>query len=831
MSQAPALAANLALSLLLASCSITPGTEQATAPGGAPSRAELHGGAQGATEGYRLPPQDVVAIVDAPPTPQVSFSPEGTTALWVRRAALPSIEELSQPFLALAGVRIHPERYERRRTSYAAGFELQDVASGEVRAIDVPPGGGLGQPRWSPDGTRFAFTRTTERGVELWLGEARTGRTRRLVGPRLNDVLGGSFQWWSGSERLLVTVVPARHGAPPAAPSVPAGPIVSETAGRTAENRTYQDLLENPHHEALFEHYASVQLAEVDLRGRLRELGAPGWIARVDPAPDGEHLLVERLQRPWSYVVPASRFARTVEVWDERGRTRVVLAELPVADDVPIGGVTRGPRSISWRDDRPATLTWSEALDGGDPKVAVPHRDRLVELAAPFSGEPRELARTQQRLTGVEWTDLSGVALVTEFDRDRRWRTTRLHRFDEPQREPTVLWDRSMHDRYGDAGSPRRHTRPDGTRPIRVVEGGLHLAGDGAGPEGERPFLDHLDLATLATRRLFESPPEAYTTPAELLFADGRLEALVLRRESPTEPPNYHVLDLATGRERPLTRFEDPHPQLTGIHKELVRYEREDGVPLSGTLYLPPGHRSGTRLPLVIWAYPREYSDAALAGQVRSTTNRFTRLAGTSPLLFLTQGYAVLDGAAMPVVGDAETMNDTFVEQTVASARAAIEHLAGRGLVDPERVAVGGHSYGAFMTANLLAHSDLFRAGIARSGAYNRSLTPFGFQSERRKLWDAPGAYVRVSPFFQAHAITAPILLIHGEVDNNAGTFPVQTQRLYHALQGLGGTARMVLLPHESHGYEARESVLHVLAESIAWLDRHVRDAAPRTSP
>ena len=778
--------------------------------------------------GYRLPPQEVVDIIDAAPTPPVVFSPQGTTAIYVDQPALPTIEELAQPFEALAGLRIHPDRYERRRTNYAVGFMLQDVATSQRREVRVPEGGGLGMPSWAPDGRAFVFTRAVEAGVELWLGDGRSGKTQKLVGPRLNDIVGAPFGWWAGSDALWVRLVPERHGVPPAAPRVPAGPIIAETAGRTAENRTYQDLLANSHHEALFEHYGTVQLARIDLDGALTMLCEPDIFGEVDPAPDGEHVLVERLKGPWSYVVPVSRFARDVEVWNARGQGLAHIADLPVADDVPIGGVSRGPRGIAWRADRPATLVWAEALDEGDPKIEVPHRDRVVELAAPFDGEPNELTRTQQRFTGVRFTDVSGLALVSEFDRDRRWNTTRIHRFDEPSTVPVVLWDRSMHDRYGDAGQPVTHTRLDGTRVIRVIAGSMHLVGDGAGPDGERPFVDQLDVATLETRRVFESPAEAHTQPVELLLIEDVLDALILRRQSPTEPPNLHLLTLRSGDVRRLTSFPDPHPELTGIHKELVRYEREDGVPLSGTLYLPPGYEQGTRLPLVVWAYPVEFTDASVAGQVRSTTNRFTRLAGTSPLLFLTQGYAVLDGAAMPVVGDPETMNDTFVEQTVASARAAIEYLDARGVIDPDRVAVGGHSYGAFMTANLLAHSDLFRAGIARSGAYNRSLTPFGFQSERRTLWAATDAYVRVSPFLQAHKIDEPILLIHGEVDNNSGTFPIQTQRLFHALQGLGGTARMVLLPHESHGYSARESVLHVLAESIEWLDRHVKNAAPR---
>ena len=790
----------------------------------------------GAATLYRLPPQEVVDVVTAEPTPYVMVAPDGRTVVHAHHEALPSIEEVAQPFLRLAGLRIHPERYERRTTRYATRFELQDVETGAKRAVELPEGGRLGFPSWAPDARTCAFTRTLDDGVELWVADVESAKARRLVGPRVNDTHGDPFAWWSGSERLLVRLVPANHGAPPEEPRVPAGPIVSETAGRAAENRTYQDLLQGPHDERLFEHYLTVQLAEVDLEGSTRTIGTPAILGDVEPSPDGQYLLVERLKQPWSYTVPVYRFAHTAEVWSAQGDVVKTLADLPVADEVPIGGVPTGARSISWRDDRPATLVWAEALDEGDPDVEVPHRDRLVQLAAPFDGQPAELARTRHRFSGVDWTDLPGVAFVSEYDRDRRWTTTHLHRFDDQDAEPRVVWDRSVHDRYGDPGDPVRHTRPDGTRTVLVdpVEQ-VYLEGRGAGPEGERPFLDVMSLETLETERLFRSQADAYTSFVH--FVGGRQAApgeevdgrdALLRRESPADPPNYFVWDGETGEVRQLTDFPDPHPQLTGITKELVTYEREDGVPLSGTLYLPPDHQPGQRLPLLVWAYPVEYTDSNVAGQVRTTTNRFTRLAGTSPLLFLTQGYAVLDDAAMPVVGDPETMNDTFVQQIVGAARAAIETLDARGVIDPDRVAVAGHSYGAFMTANLLAHSDLFRAGIARSGAYNRSLTPFGFQSERRTLWEGTDAYVRVSPFFHAHGIDEPILLIHGEVDSNSGTFPIQSKRLYHALEGLGGTAKLVLLPHESHGYSARESVLHVLAESIEWLDAHVKEAGPR---
>jgi len=169
--------------------------------------------------------------------------------------------------------------------------------------------------------------------------------------------------------------------------------------------------------------------------------------------------------------------------------------------------------------------------------------------------------------------------------------------------------------------------------------------------------------------------------------------------------------------------------------------------------------------------------------------------------------------------------NDTFVEQLVSSAEAAVNAVVERGVVDPEKIAVGGHSYGGFMTAHLLAHTKLFKAGLARSGAYNRTLTPFGFQGEERTFWEATPTYIRLSPFAHAKKIAEnkrPLLLIHGENDENSGTHPMQSERLYNAVKGMGGIIRLVKLPFERHGYRARQSIMHALYEQDMWLQTYV---------
>jgi dipeptidyl aminopeptidase/acylaminoacyl peptidase len=683
-------------------------------------------------------------------------------------------------------------------------------------------------PVWSHDGRRFAFTRDLGDGVELWIAEAATGAARPVTGLRLNDVLGPPMAW-TGEGNLVARTIPSDRGPAPPAPSVPVGPVVEETAGKVSQMATFQDLLRTPHDEALFEHYARAQLAVVDPVARTATpLGTPGLYTDVEASPDGRHLLVQRTKRPFSTRVPWFYFARSVEVWDAAGRPVATIAELPVSDEIPRQGVPTGPRAIAWQPLAAARLVWVEALDGGDPTRKVPHREQVMTLAAPFAPAPSEVTRLKHRFAGLAWTGQKGVALVTEYDRDRRWRTTSLVDFALPA-SARVVFDLSVNDAYGDPGEPVMETRATGERVALQDADAIYLEGDGASEAGDRPFLDRFSLSTAKKQRLFRCEEARFER--FLSFVSGSRGTALIRSESKTDPPNLYVVDLASGARQKLTDYRDPTPRLTRVTKELVRYARQDGVPLSGTLYLPPDHVPGTRLPALVWAYPLEYSDASTAGQVRGSTYTFPRVTGASPLAFLTQGYAVLMDATMPVVGDPDTMNDTYVEQVASAAQASIDMLDAKGVVDRSRVVVGGHSYGAFMTANLLAHTDLFAAGIARSGAYNRTLTPFGFQSERRSFWDAPQLYLRVSPFTYAHKINEPLLLVHGEADNNSGTFPIQSERLFQALRGNGGTARSVVLPNESHGYRARESVLHTLAEMIDWADRWAKSRPPAGAP
>ncbi|MBK6941779.1 MAG: S9 family peptidase [Planctomycetes bacterium] len=776
------------------------------------------------TSTWKSPPRDVVAIVDAPGTPVVAVEPTGKRVLIAAYRDLPTIEEIARPVAKLAGHRFDPVSAHWQRTWHFTGFTIVDVDSSSRVELEIPTGARLGRPLWSPRGGRIVFTNETEHGVELWLSDPTTGASRRLLGPVVHQALGDFVRFLpdgSGLTCLVRVDAVKQHVA-----ARVRGPVVEDTAGRAATNRTFQDLLKDATDDAEFRAYATARFARVDFDGTLTELGDAGIFLDAAASPDGRFLLIERALEPFSHVVPLHRFARTVEVWDRDGKLVRELARLPAADEVPIQGVPTGARAVSWQPLRGATLVWAEAQDGGDPRQPAEFRDRLFALDAPFDGVARAIDAIKERFIGLDWTERPGEAFVTDWHRDTRFATTRQIVVDGKV-EPRTLFHRSVDDRYGDPGEFVHVRGPDGLAVARVEDGCVWLAGDGATPQGNRPFLDRLDLSTRASSRVWSARDGRYESFVQFVAraADGA-RRFVIRTESPSEPPNYALWHERDGELARLTHEVDPHPQLSGVTRELVTYARADGVPLSGTLLMPRERAPGQRLRLVIHAYPTEFADVNTAGQVNAAPTRFTRLLGTSPAFFLARGYAVLEQATIPIVGPPETVNDTFIAQVVAAAEAAIDALDARGVIDPGRVGVIGHSYGALMVATLLAHSGRIGAGIARSGAYNRTLTPFGYQNERRTLWQAKHAYLENSPFLFADRIKKPLLLIHGADDENPGTFPLQSQRLFHALAGLGGTARLVVLPHEGHGYSARESVLHVLAEQFDWFDKHLEGGA-----
>jgi dipeptidyl aminopeptidase/acylaminoacyl peptidase len=775
---------------------------------------------------YRRPPADVAAIVEAKPTPQVSMNPTRDALMLTDYNPNPGIATLAQPFLKLGGLRVNPQINARQRITEFTGVTIQWFQTGKSVTVEMPTTGRLaGIPSWSPDGKRIAFAVDVADGVQFWVADATTGKSKRLGNFYLNDMLGSSFLWMEDSDRLCVRSIPAGRGPAPAATVVPTGPAIEETSGKVSQVMTYQDLLKNEHDEYLFEYYGSSQMLIISANsGKTQQLGGPGLYVMVNWSPDERYALVTQLRKPFSYRVQYSNFARKTEVWDQNGKAIRTIAEFGVTDEIPRQGVVTGPRSVEWQPLYDARLIWAEALDGGDPKKKVDFRDKLMLLEAPFIAQPRELLKTKHRYSGFEWMASKDAGLLTEFDRDRRWYTTYYLNLQQPTAKDT-LFDLSMNDDYNTPGNPVMDRLPNGDWVIAQDGDWLYYDAPGNSDAGQYPRLDKINVKTGEKQTLFKSKDKTFEE--FIAFAGKDRSQIVTRYQSKTEVPNFFLVGLKDQSRKALTRFADPAPQLTGIEKRVVKYTRPDGVPLSGTLYLPADYKPGQKLPLFMWAYPLEYSDKSTAGQVRVTDNTFTFYRNDSPLFMVTQGYAVLMDATIPIVGDPETMNNTFREQATASGRAAIDYLDSLGIIDRNKVGVGGHSYGAFMTANLLAHSNDYAYGIARSGAYNRTLTPFGFQSERRNFWEAKDIYMNVSPFNYADQIKKPLLIIHGEADNNPGTFTVQSERLYQAIKGTGGTSRLVLLPHESHGYRARESVLHVLAEMFDWAGKYGGPARP----
>ena len=775
---------------------------------------------------YMKPPQAILDVLNAPEPPQVSVSPTRDVMLMSTQLRYPPIADVAAPMLRLAGSRIDPATNGPHRAQYSVALTLKRIASGSETKIVLPADAKASLPRWSPDGAQFAFTNTISNGIELYVGDTASAKIRKIPAVAINAAYGEPFNWLD-THTLLVQLVPAGRGKPPEKPSVPKGPHVQESSGNAGPARTYEDMLQTPHDEALWDYYAASQLAMVDVNGagKVTPIGTPHLFQSVSAAPGAKHLLVATLHRPYSYLLPASDFPRLVEVWDTAGKVLYKLEDAPLADRVPIGGVRTGRRNFQWDPNEPATLVWAEALDDGNPNKKVAYRDRIMTLKAPFSGQPSELYKTVHRFSGLAWLEKDRMALISENDREKKWRTTFLVSVDQSA-EPRQVWSLSTQERYNDPGSPV--TRPTATGQRVIVQNGdwIFLSGSGASPQGDLPFFDRFNLKTLKAERLFRCETGNYETFVALLSPDGT--RFMTRHEAPADPPNYVVRTASGGAPQMLTKFADPAPILRKIKRQLVTYKRADGVDLSFELYLPPDYREGTRLPTFMWAYPYEYNDAATASQVSGSPWRFTTITGPSQVFLALHGYAVLDNAAMPVIGTPKQVNDTYVQQIVMDAKAAIDKAAAMGVTDPNRVGVGGHSYGGFMTANLLAHSDLFRAGVARSGAYNRTLTPFGFQSEERTLWEAPETYLNMSPFMYADKLKTPILLIHGEADDNSGTFPIQSERLYQAVRGNGGAARLVMLPDEAHGYAARETIEHVLYEMVSWMERYTKDAPPR---
>lgn len=791
---------------------------------------------------YQLPPKDIVDLVDTTPTPAVSLSPTGAKSekRWMlieHLSGLPSVGDLAQPELRLAGLRFNPKTDGPSRGIYITALELQALPNGKAVALSgLPAHAKIRFADWSPDARKISFVNISDAqedaGLSLWIIDVATAEAHRLPGIALDGILGSPCEWRSNSQSLVCRTVPSGKGPAPVRREVPTGPVIQENLGRVTPGPTYEDLLKSPEDEQFFDYYATSQIQLIGLDGSAKPLGKPGVFERATSSPDGSYVLLIERHHPYSYLLPFPTFPQRVSVLNLKTGNSKQLADKPLEDSVPNlhDAVATGPRDYAWRSDAPSTVFWVEAADGGDPRKDSAVRDSLFLLDAPFESAPRKFADLPVRYERVAWGD-DHLALVEE----RRWKDRKrilLALAPSAPAAPVKLYEGSFQDRYHDpgqaveiinsAGKPVLQTTSDGQ--------GIFFRSQGASPEGDQPFLSVMNISKGDAKHVWQSAAPCYELPWVIL--DPAMTTVLIRRESPGQNPNFYIQKAGGPAPEQVTFFPNPYGNGPLPKKQVLHYKRSDGVNLSANLYLPPGYKpEDGPLPTLMEAYPTEFKTKDAAGQVTGSPYEFVFLSWGSPIPFVTQGYAVLENATIPIIGEGNAEpNDTYVEQLVASAKAAIDEGVRLGVVDRHRVAVMGHSYGAFMTANLLAHSDLFKAGIARSGAYNRTLTPFGFQNEERTYWQAPEIYYKMSPFSYADKIKTPILLIHGEADNNSGTFPIQSERLFSALKGQGATVRFVLLPLESHGYQGRESVLHMFWEMNNWLNAYVKNPPPTTA-
>ena len=779
-----------------------------------------------AQDTYQTPPKPLADLVNAQPTPSVSVNAKGTLMLIIERSDLPSIADLAQPELKLAGLRLNPLTNGGSRQSYALNFKIKKLSdNSETQVTGLPDNPKLSAPSWSPDETKVAFTHTKDNKIELYVLDIATAKAAKLTDLAINATLGSPLSWLPDSKGLLVKTTVANRGNAPEVSRVPVGPNAQENLGKKAQAPTYQDLLKNATDEKLFEYYCTSQLVKVMLTGKTQNIGVAGITPSVSLSPDGKYILTETISRPFSFLVTLRSFPTKIEILDINGKSIRTLASNPLEEDQPWSrdATTPNPRGFAWRADVPATVYWTEAKDGGDPKKKVEIRDQVYTLDAPFNGTQISFFASKLRFRGIMWGN-DKVAMTSEYWWQTRQTLTKIINPSNPT-EQKVLFDYSSEDRYNDPGDPETKRNQYGRNVLDInKKNEIILFGNGASPEGDRPFADMMNLDTKEKKRIFRSEAPVFERPIALL--DAEKGTLLTTREKQDENPNYYIRNVNTKELKQVTTFPHPSPHVKGITKQLLRYKRPDGVELNATLYLPAGYKKEDGpLPTFLWAYPAEFKDKENAGQVSGSTYQFNRISYWGAPAMATMGYAVLDNASIPIVGEGDKEpNDTYIEQLVASAKAAIDEGVRLGVVDASRVGVGGHSYGAFMTANLLTHSNLFKAGIARSGAYNRTLTPYGFQAEPRSYWQAQEIYTKMSPFTYADKMKTPLLLIHGEADNNTGTYPIQSERYYAALKGMGATTRLVMLPYESHGYQGKESLLHMLAEMNSWMDRYVKN-------
>ena len=780
---------------------------------------------------YQKPSPEILQLADFERAPTVNMDSKKEYMLFSYRNTYKTLEDLNQEEMKLAGLRINPITNISSTTTYVNNLKIRKVNETDKEPIQVsglPNNPNITNISWSPNEKMIAFTNTTTKGVELWIIDVATAKARKLTDDNLNANLGNPFTWYRDNSALLIKVLPAdRPKLIDPKQSLPTGPTVSMSDGKVSQNRTYQDLLKNKTDEQNFETLVNSELYKVDLNGNKSLFMKKAIYAGTGFSPDGKYLMVTIIERPYSYLVTLGRFPQKSMIYDLSGKLIKIVNEVPLSEIMPKGfmAVRTGKRNMSWRADKPASLYYVEALDGGDPAVKVDYRDEVFTWDAPFDKPATSLVKTPQRFNDITWGN-NEIAIMNDYWYDTRNVKTYLINPSKFNEQPKIIWDRNYQDIYSDPGNFETRKNEYGWNTLAIEKDKMYLIGEGNSKEGQFPFIDEFDVKSFKTKRLYQS---AYKDKKEDIYSieDYKNGLALVLIQSKNEYPNYFLRNYNKKDDKKQITFnKNPFESIKDVIKKVIKYKRDDGVELSGTLYLPIGYDTTKKekMPLLIWAYPEEFKDKNSAGQSDKNPNQFTFPNYGSFIYWVTKGYVVLDDASFPIVGEGDKEpNDTFIEQLVANGKAAIDAVDALGYIDRTKVAVGGHSYGAFMTANLLTHSDLFACGIARSGAYNRTMTPFGFQSEQRNFWDAHDIYNKMSPFYTADKMKKPILLVHGEADNNPGTFTLQTERYFQAIKGLGGNARMVILPKESHGYVAKENILHLLWEQEQFLDKYLK--------
>lgn len=778
---------------------------------------------------YQKPPAEILALADYQRTPSVSMDSRKEYMLFSYRNTYKTLDDLNQEEMRLGGLRINPVTNISSTASYINNLKIRKVkATEEIQVAGLPENPKITFVSWSPDERKIAFTHTTSKGIELWVIDVATASAKKITSDNLNANLGSPYMWKDNTTLLIMQLPDNRPALVDQKKDLPTGPTVSVSDGKKSQNRTYQDLLKNKTDEANFDALVSAELYWVTLDGTKKLFKPTAIYAGVSFSPDGKYIMITQIEKPYSYLVPMSRFPQKTTVFTAEGSLVKVVNEVPLTEIMPKGfsSVRKGKRSMSWRPDQAATLFYVEALDEGDAGKKVDYRDALFVWEAPFNGAPREFMKTKQRFAGISWGNES-VAFVYDDWYDTRNQKTYLINPSQSNPNPKIVWDLNSQDIYADPGEFETKRNAYNRYVLAIENDNVYLLGKGFTKEGQFPFVDEFNLKTLKSKRLYQSKLKDKKEDLQSI-EDFKKGELLVMLQSKNEYPNYYFRNMKSGKLTPITSFKNPFESIKNVYKEVIKYKRNDGVELSGTLYLPANYdrtAKKEKLPLLIWAYPAEFKDKNSAGQSDKNPNEFTFPSYGSFIYWVTRGYAVLDDASFPIIGEGTTEpNDTFIPQLVSNAEAAINAVDQMGYINRKKVAVGGHSYGAFMTANLLTHSNLFACGIARSGAYNRTLTPFGFQSEQRNYWDVPEIYNGMSPFMQADKMKTPLLLVHGDADNNPGTFTLQSERYFQALKGLGAPARLVLLPKEAHGYVAKENIFHLLWEQDQFLEKYLKN-------